>query len=295
MANEISEVQQRQFADNFLIRSQQLKSRLEAACILHPGIVGTSKDVDRVGSTTAKKKTSRNSDTPIIKTPFDRRRLFLYDWEWADLLDRQDLDKMADPTSTVFTVGVGALNRSKDDEIIAALGGNSIAISGIEGSAVSLSNIALPAGQKIAVGAVGLTKAKIIQARKILLANEAINDDDPNDALFWAVGAEQVEDLLGIAEVVSRDYNAIQPLVDGKLVYWMGFHWINTQRLVKTGTDRYTYAWSKSGVAVGTGKDIVRKLSERADKSYAIQPYASMTIGATRTEEEKVVEIACAE
>ena len=37
------------------------------------------------------------------------------------------------------------------------------------------------------------------------------------------------------------------------------------------------------------------KISERADKNYATQVFLSMTIGSTRVEDEKVVEIACAE
>jgi hypothetical protein len=37
------------------------------------------------------------------------------------------------------------------------------------------------------------------------------------------------------------------------------------------------------------------RLTERADKSYAMQPYARMSIGATRVEDAKVVEVACLE
>ena len=43
------------------------------------------------------------------------------------------------------------------------------------------------------------------------------------------------------------------------------------------------------------GADIQTKISERADKNYATQVFLSMTIGATRIEDEKMVEIACNE
>ena len=43
------------------------------------------------------------------------------------------------------------------------------------------------------------------------------------------------------------------------------------------------------------GADIQTKISERADKNYATQVFLSMTIGATRIEDEKMVEIACVE
>ena len=47
------------------------------------------------------------------------------------------------------------------------------------------------------------------------------------------------------------------------------------------------------GLAVGA--DIQTRITERADKNYATQVFLSMTIGATRIEDEKVVEIECTE
>jgi hypothetical protein len=43
------------------------------------------------------------------------------------------------------------------------------------------------------------------------------------------------------------------------------------------------------------GSDITTRISERDDKNYATQVFLSMTIGATRIEDEKVVEVACQE
>jgi hypothetical protein len=39
--------------------------------------------------------------------------------------------------------------------------------------------------------------------------------------------------------------------------------------------------------------DITPKISDRADKSYAMQVYVKGTFGATRVDEKKVVEIIC--
>ena len=54
-------------------------------------------------------------------------------------------------------------------------------------------------------------------------------------------------------------------------------------------------AFSKSAIGLAVGADIQTKISERADKNYATQVFLSMTIGATRIEDEKMVEIACNE
>ena len=46
---------------------------------------------------------------------------------------------------------------------------------------------------------------------------------------------------------------------------------------------------------VALGKEPQARIDQRADKSYATQVYYCMTMGATRMEEEKVIEIACQE
>ena len=43
------------------------------------------------------------------------------------------------------------------------------------------------------------------------------------------------------------------------------------------------------------GSDIKGRVIERPDKSFSVYAYASLSCGATRMEEEKVVEIACQE
>ena len=53
--------------------------------------------------------------------------------------------------------------------------------------------------------------------------------------------------------------------------------------------------WLKSGVVLALGKDIKTEITQRADKSYATQVYAAMSIGATRMEEAKVVQVLCTE
>lgn len=109
-ANQITDAYVQQFSDNFYTVSQQKKSRLEPYVRIKDGIVGASTTVDRIGATTAKKRTSRNADTPLIKTPFDRRVMLLGDYEWADLLDDQDkIRLLTDPASDVMAAGISAL------------------------------------------------------------------------------------------------------------------------------------------------------------------------------------------
>jgi hypothetical protein len=160
----------------------------------------------------------------------------------------------------------------------------------------SSGTVALPSGQKVAVGGTGLTKAKLVTTRKLFRANES--DRENGEELYIAYGAEQLEDLLNDTTLTSLEYNTVMSLFEGDIPKGktlLGFKPIPLERMAKVSTDRFCVAWAKSGVALGVGAEIQTRLTERADKSYAMQPYARMSIGAVRIEEAKVVEIACLE
>lgn len=286
MSFQVTEAFVQQFSANFAHLAQQMESRFQGCVRIEAGIVGDSKKINRIGATAAQKRTTRHGDTPLIETPHSTRWIDLEDYEWADLVDELDKKKLlADPTSDYLKAGVSAMNRAKDDAIYTSARGNARSSTG---------TVALPAGQKIAVAATGLTKAKIIQTKKMFRANEA--DEENGEELQFAYGSEQMEDLMNDTTLTSADFLAVQMLQDGKVARkWMGFTWIPFERMYKSGNDRYCVAWAKSGMALGIGADVMTRVTERADKSYALQPYARMSIGATRVEDAKVVEIACQE
>jgi hypothetical protein len=94
----------------------------------------------------------------------------------------------------------------------------------------------------------------------------------------------------GLKEVLNK------ALVQGEIDTFMGFNFIRTERLdTNSSSNRLVLAFAKSGIGLAVGSDIQTRISERADKNYATQVFLSMTIGATRIEDEKVVEIECTE
>ncbi|MEK9896448.1 MAG: phage capsid protein, partial [Burkholderiaceae bacterium] len=108
--------------------------------------------------------------------------------------------------------------------------------------------------------------------------------------------AKQLSDLLALTQITSADYNSVKALVQGQIDTFMGFKFIRSERLGLDGSsNRQVLAFTKSAIGLAVGKDMSTKISERADKNYATQVFLSMTIGATRVEDEKVVEIACQE
>ena len=106
---------------------------------------------------------------------------------------------------------------------------------------------------------------------------------------------EQIDALLGDTNVTSSDFNTVKALVQGEINTFMGFQFIVTNRLSKTGNIRSCFAWAEDGLALAIGKDVMARIDERSDKGYATQVYYCMSIGSTRMEEEKVVQIDCDE
>ena len=212
-------------------------------------------------------------------------------YEWGDLVDDSDkVRALIDPTSTYARAAAAAMNRSIDDVIITAM--NASADTGVAGG----TSTALPSGQKTATSdqSDGLTIAKLRSA-KYILDN---NDVDPSLKRFLVCGPKQVQDLLATTEVTSSDYNTIKALAMGSIDSFLGFQFIMSTRLNKDATyttDRLCFAFTEDAIKLAIGKDVSAKISERADKSYATQVYYAMDIGATRMEEEKVVQIPCNE
>jgi len=182
--------------------------------------------------------------------------------------------------------GAWAMGRAMDDAIVAAATGT--AYGGVAGG----TSVSLASGQKVAHGSANLTIAKLLDAKKILDGS----DVDPEEEKYLVCTANQLHDFLNITEVKSSDYNSIKALVQGEVDTYLGFKFIRSERLgTDSSSNRQVLAFCKSAIGLAVGADVTTKISERADKNYATQVFLSMTIGATRIEDEKMVEIACTE
>jgi hypothetical protein len=122
-----------------------------------------------------------------------------------------------------------------------------------------------------------------------------VDDSDPR---IIVVSAKQLQDLLRTTEVISADYNSVKALVQGQLDTFMGFKFRRVASSLlpynsSTGV-RTCFAYVRSGLKLA---DAGRKVHVdiRADKSHALQIRTVASLGATRMEEKKVVEIAADE
>lgn len=285
MSQEITTAMVEQYKANVQLLSQQKGSRLRNSVRVET-VVGKNAFFEQIGAVVAQKKTTRHMDTPQSDTPHARRRVSPEDYVWADYVDKEDLVRtLINPTSPYAINAVNAFGRSIDDAIIAAASGT--AYTGVAGGTAT----SLPSGQKIAEGNTGLTLAKLLSTKKIFWDN----DVDEDIELHLCCSSQQIIDLLGEEEITSADYQVVQALVQGKINQALGFTFHRSQRLTVASDIRTCFAWAKDGLLLGLGADIHTRISERADKNYLTQVWCGMTIGATRMEEVKVVEISCDE
>jgi hypothetical protein len=297
MSNQITTAFVQQFSDNLIMLAQQKGSRLRDA-VMNKLVTGDAAYFERIGPTDAQLRTTRHGNSPQVDTPHSRRRVTLADYEWGDLIDRQDEIRMLiDPKSPYAMNAAMAMGRKMDDLIISAATGSATSVS--SSLSGSTSSVTLPTAQVVdedfGTGSdSNLTVEKLIEARRILLKNN-IDMDEP---LFIVVNASAIAALLNTTQITSSDYNTVKALVRGDIDSFMGFKFIHTERLNGTadGTDTApveVIAFAKSGLALAVGQDINVRIAERSDKSFSTYVYASMSLGATRVEEEKVVKIEC--
>ena len=291
MSYEITKAFVAQYSANVQLLTQQNGSLLRK-WINEEKVNGESSFFDQIGSTHASRRTSRHADTPRLDTPHFRRRLTSQAFDWADLIDNEDLVKtLSDPTSKYAINASMAMGRAMDEVIVDAALGTSYA--GEDGATALTGQTAIPHGSA------GLTLAKLLNAKETM-----DGDNVDTDGRYLVCTAKQISDLLNTTEVKSADYNTVRALATGDVESFLGFKFVPVNGKRSQGTkiiptnnaaSRRCFAFQKDGLTLGIGADIKTEIGKRADKNYATQVFLSMSIGATRMDEKKVLEVLCSE
>lgn len=264
---------------------QQIEGRFRDKVLVEP-MTGEKAFFDYVGKADPVERVTRHGDTTYSDTPHSRRMVVARTYDLADLVDKPDeVRTLVNPTNKYMQAFRAGFERKIDKLIIDAAVGT--AYTGTSGT----TPVTLPSAQKVAVGTTGMTVEKLTDALTIFLANEV-----PENWEKWcALGNKQIRDLLKETEVGSADYNALRPLVEGKISRFMGFNFVHSEQLPLSSTTRYCPCWVKPGMTLGINYDIMATVDRMPNKNNSVQVFMSMMVGAARMQEECVVEIACSE
>ena len=320
MSNQITTSMVKEFSDNLTFVAQQTGSRLRNTVQLHTGTIGEEYFMDRIGKVAAQEVNTRHADSPLIETPHERRRVTPRDFNWGDLVDSFDQLRViiADPASAYMQTGGMAMGRKIDSVILDAAYGTSYL--GKDGSTPAtwstgdsnvgsdVNIVAVNSTKHISVAQAdtGLTISKLIEARGMLMKNEVLNYNEGGISDVYVVCSHrQIENLLNSVQVQSVDYNAIRALVEGQVHHFMGMNFIQTELLPSkvqaaadiTGSSDITsdrvLVFQTNALGLCIWKDITGEIAPRADKRFSLYTYAEMTVGATRLDEKRMVEIEC--
>lgn len=285
------------YTTNVMMLLQQKGGKFQDAVMTGSYTGKGAKAVEQIGAVKPVKNLSRHSDTPLISTPADARWVYPNDYEWADLIDNQDrLRMLIDPTSGYVQNAVTAMRRAQDDELLQAF--FAAANTGENGT----TSTAFPGGQAVGVNVGGTSSnmnvAKLRAAKRLFMA---AGTDLEEEKLFCGITAADHDGLLNEIQVTNLDFNNRPTLVEGKVTDFMGFNFKHVEfsdtnaydaaATLVSGGNRLCPAWARSGMHLGMWSDVEVRVDPRPDKRYATQCYAKTTIGATRTEEKRVVQI----
>jgi hypothetical protein len=243
--------------------------------------------VNQIGEAPARVLTGRHQATVWGNIDHDVRHAHPDIYQGTVLLSTTDLlMTMIKPTSAYIRAIAGGIGVKTDQEIIRA------ALQPAMTGQLGTTAVALPASQKIVHGGTGLTIEKLRQAM-LRFRRAKVNTD--NTKLYIYVDPEQLNDLLGTVETTSADFNNVQALIAGTLKYFMGFHFVITTELPKTSRVRSCVAYAEGGLVLGDWEDIQLTADRLPERNNDIGVIGRQTLGATRTQEKKVVQIDCQE
>lgn len=277
----------KEYGNIVALKAQQDGSRLRNFVTIKSGVKAEETYIDQIDSFAALPRGARLAATDPTLASYARRRIALESFYVAKAIDKiDDIRSLADPSSAIVKSGINAMGRKIDDLIIAAA--TATAYTGKTGT----TTVAFPTStNQIAASSAGLTLAKWLSALEVLNGN----DVDPSDQKILVVGSKQLTNLLNTTEIKSADYNSVKALVQGDVDEFLGCKVIRSERLAVASSVRSVLLFTKSGIGLAMGNDVVSKIDELPNMHYAKQLYFSMDMGASRLEESKVVEILCNE
>lgn len=242
--------------------------------------------VNFIGPVEFVERTTPYADTKLSEVEHTSRWIAGSEYDCAILIDRLDTLKMIyDPTNPYVERMRQAAARKQDEIIMAKF--FATAKTGKDGT----TDTVFKPSNVVANGGTGFTIAKLRALRKLMKKRFV---DLRGSKPYIAVNAEAIDDLLQETQLISSDYNAVKPLVDGEVSTFMGFQflpyedWQGVGIPLAAGAVRSSPVWVNDGMHFGTWDDLSVRVDNRPDKNNIKQLHATFTAGATRLEEDKV-------
>lgn len=291
------------YADSWRLELQQLQARLSPFVNIET-IHGEGKRFQRLPKVTARQITERFGDSNPDDIDVEYRWLYVNFKDSAHILDRREqiqLGSVGSPHHDILRLQKAAAYRDMDKTLIDGVRGT------VQSGKTGGTPITLPSAQQIAVDFVdsgstansGLTFAKLLEvATKFGISQVYGQDIENTSQACIVVGPRQVKDLLLEEKMTSADYG-IRRLMDGQVVsaFGLAIKSVDPDLLpYASGTDiRTCVAFARDSVAFGVAENPMAWVDELPTKRHDIQLRTEWGWGATRLDDEGVIDVACDE
>lgn len=280
------------YAKTLAFKAQQMNSRLFNSVLSDSSMEAGGK-LHKVEQqwfpTSLDEKTTRFQDTNLTELQSENRWYRFKDFSKAIGIDESDIKRsLQDPQSAASQTLSMAWARKMDEVIKDAFFGN--AIIGEDGDDVKAFKAANIVESTVGETS-GLNIEKILAGMEILKASDYLQ---PGDMVTCAVKAKQWRDLMKEMKYTNIEYANSKTLPSGILVPYLGVNFVEYQGLdTNTSNETLVPLYVKRAMFIGTPGLKKVRVGERSDKSYANQVYIEGSCGATRLDEDGVVQIKC--
>jgi len=254
--------------------------------------------VDQYGSVEMQEVTTRFGPMPRVDAATDRRWCYPTDYNLPQMVDTFDkLRLMVDPQGPLAQAAVKASGRKIDNIIFDSFYASAnTGKSGGTATAFDTTNHRVDA----AIGAAadtGLNVDKILRAVRLLEDNDV---DTEMEMPCMAITPQQHEDLKRQTQVINSDYftSEAKPVFagDGRIKEFAGVKIVVSRLVPSNASYRLVPMGVKSGMHLGIWSDVKARVDERPDiEGVPFQLSTTLTMGATRLEEGRVIQIECTE
>ncbi|HIF79494.1 MAG TPA: hypothetical protein EYQ05_02785 [Gammaproteobacteria bacterium] len=182
-------------------------------------------------------------------------------------------------------------------------------------------------GVASSAGTVGTDAAQGLHIKKLLTGLNVLQTNGAwqGQRIYVVLHPDQVNDLMHEAQYTSSDYNALQPLMYGQPVPFLGMEFRVCNQIPKetvlsgvgsftiaeeavSGTNddayatgalttatngRYVWMYTEDANIFGMGDEMTVRFDEIPDRGYSLQCYHDFSLGAVRMDPKKMVAIPC--
>lgn len=308
-----------QYMDSIKLVAQQEHSVFENL-VMQGDCQGEYKYFDYIGPVSFAARSSSNEATAFTDVDHTKRVVNFADYFLNFYVDSvTDLQRMnVNPQSAYVKSAVNAWNEKKDAVIVASMFGSATTGKGVGASfgtqafatATQTVDVNFIAGDLIGAGngtgtwtnlaQSGFTYAKFIRGRATLLANDAVK---PGQLIKLAIDPEDEAQLLNINEFRNRDFTSERLIADkmidvtGLIGIWYGVAIYRSNILPITdpasASNQYRSCpmWVEDAIGLVKGGSPTVKAAENPERNMAVTVNVQGSVGATRLEEKKIVDI----